>query len=162
MERVFRRGDEILKASARRDGERLHVVGPDGERAYEWDEIGPGDYLLRLDGQQRRCVVARQGQERWIWIEGHIHHLEVASETRKRAAPPAGALSSPMPGRVLKVLVAAGERVRRDQALVVLEAMKMQYEIVAPRDGVVERVHATEGAQVEGGVPLVILAEEAP
>ena len=159
MDRVFRRGDEILKATARRDGERLHLITAQGEQVFEWDELGPGDYLLRQNGQQRRCVVARQSDERWIWIEGHTHHLKIASESRKRAAAPAGALSSPMPGQVLKVLVQAGAAVRKDQALIVLEAMKMQYEITAPRNGIVAQVHVAEGAQVAGGVALVTLEE---
>jgi 3-methylcrotonyl-CoA carboxylase alpha subunit len=66
-----------------------------------------------------------------------------------------------MPGQVLKVLVRPGETVRRNQVLVVLEAMKMQYEIAAPRDGVVRTVQAAAGTQVAGGVPLVTLQEEA-
>jgi acetyl/propionyl-CoA carboxylase alpha subunit len=160
MDRLFRRGEEELKVSARRDGERLHVVTASGERVYEWDELGPGDYLLRLDGQQRRCIVARTGDERWIWIEGHTHHLKVATSTRRKSAAPAGELTAPMPGRVLKLCVAAGQTVRKDEVLVVLEAMKMQYEIVAPRDGVVRSVQATPGAQVAGGVPLVTLQDE--
>ena len=64
-----------------------------------------------------------------------------------------------MPGQVLKVLVQAGAAVRKDQALIVLEAMKMQYEITAPRNGIVAQVHVAEGAQVAGGVALVTLEE---
>lgn len=161
MDRAYRRGEEVLKVSARVEGERLHVATSGGEHTFDWQELAPGDYLLRAGGVQRRCVVARDGEDRWLWIDGHIHHLKLATESRRRAAPPAGELSSPMPGQVLKVLVRPGDRVRKDQTLVVLEAMKMQYEIVAPRDGVVASVHAAEGAQVAGGVGLVVL-EEAP
>jgi 3-methylcrotonyl-CoA carboxylase alpha subunit len=160
MDRLFRRGDEELKVAARRDGERLRVETAAGERVYEWDELGPGDYVLRVDGQQRRCIVARAGDERWIWIEGHTHHLKVATAARRRASAPAGELTSPMPGRVLKLLAEPGQAVRKDEVLVVLEAMKMQYEIVAPRDGVVRSVQATAGAQVASGVPLVTLQDE--
>lgn len=159
MDRAYRRGEELLKVSVRLDGERIHIATPGGEHAYAWEELAPGDYLLRVDGVQRRCIVARDGEDRWIWIDGHIHHLKVATESRRRAAPPAGELASPMPGQVLKVLVKAGECVRKDQTLVVLEAMKMQYEIVAPRDGVVASVHAAPGAQVAGGFGLVVLEE---
>jgi biotin carboxyl carrier protein len=69
-----------------------------------------------------------------------------------------GALS--MPGQVLKVLVEAGAQVIHDQPLMILEAMKMQYEIVAPRDGVVAQVCAAEREQVAGGATLVALEEE--
>ena len=161
MERIFRRGDETLAVSARREGERLQLENGSGGRAFTWEELGPGDYLLRQDGRQWRCVVARAGDDRWVWIDGHVHHLKVASASRKRSAAPAGELSAPMPGQVLRVLVEPGAAVRKDQVLVVLEAMKMQYEIVAPRDGIVKSVQAAAGTQVAGGLALVTLEEVA-
>ena len=66
-----------------------------------------------------------------------------------------------MPGLVLKVFVQPGDAVQDKQVLVVLEAMKMQYEITAPRDGVVAKVPVAEGQQVDGDVPLVVLEEDA-
>jgi len=161
MERIFRRGDEMLQVSARREKDRLHLETASGLRSFDWEELGPGDYLLRQDGRQWRCIVARAGDDRWVWIDGHIHQLKVATSARKRSAAPAGELSAPMPGQVLRVLVEPGEAVRKDQVLVVLEAMKMQYEIVAPRDGVVRTVQAAAGTQVAGGLALVTLEEEA-
>jgi 3-methylcrotonyl-CoA carboxylase alpha subunit len=160
MDRTYRKGDETVKVAARRDGATLRVTTPAGEQVYEWDELGPGDYLLRATGRQRRCVVAGVGDDRWVWVDGHIHHLKVETAARRRTAAAAGELVSPMPGQVLRVLVAPGESVRKAQVLLVLEAMKMQYEIAAPRDGVVEAVHASPGAQVAGGVALVTLAED--
>ena len=163
LTRTYRHGDELRTIAARRHGDRLHVSLPTGEHEYVWEELGPGEYLLRHDGHQRRCVVAGTGDERWIWIDGHVHHLRLAtaSASRKRADTPSNELVAPMPGQVLKVLVRPGETVRKDQTLVVLEAMKMQYEIASPRDGVVRQVHAAAGAQVPGGVALVSL-EDAP
>lgn len=66
-------------------------------------------------------------------------------------------LRAPIPGRLVKVLVKAGERVKTGQALLVLEAMKMENELRAPRAGVVATVHAAEGAAVETGQDLVSL-----
>ena len=158
--RTFRHGEHTIEVAARRAGDRIHLSTPTGERVFDWEELGPGEYLLRHDGRQRRCVVAKSGDERWIWIDGHVHHLRLETQSRKRGAgAPSGELVAPMPGQVLKVLVATGDKVRKDQTLVVLEAMKMQYEITAPRDGVVQQVHADAGAQVPGGVALVSLAE---
>jgi len=158
--RRFRNGDAHVEITARRDGDRLHLATAAGERVFTWDQLGPGDYVLREAGRQRRCIVAKSGDERWIWIDGHVHHLCLETPNRKRGGPPPGELTAPMPGVVLKVLVAVGDTVRKDQTLVVLEAMKMQYEIVAPRAGIVEQVNATAGTQVAGGVTLVRLAEE--
>ena len=75
------------------------------------------------------------------------------------AAVAAGeAVNAPMPGNILKVNVSAGQAVKAGDVLVVLEAMKMENEIVAPRDGSVAQVVVTKGAVVDTGAPLVVLA----
>ncbi|KAB3532392.1 biotin/lipoyl-binding protein [Alkaliphilus pronyensis] len=80
--------------------------------------------------------------------------------TSKPAAPAtasAGAVNvdAPMPGNIWKVLVSEGEEVKKDQVLLILEAMKMENEIVAPADGVITTIHVKEGASVNGGDILV-------
>ncbi len=83
------------------------------------------------------------------------------AEPKKEEAPaaPAGAQSveAPMPGNIWKVLVKAGDQVEEGQALVILEAMKMENEISAPAAGTVAKVHVDEGASVDSGDVLVSL-----
>lgn len=80
------------------------------------------------------------------------------------SAAPAASLAAgepvkaPMPGVVLKVQVQQGQAVKAGQVLVILEAMKMENDIVAPKDGTVAQIVAAKGASVESGAPLVILA----
>ena len=69
------------------------------------------------------------------------------------------AVTAPMPGTVIKVLVAAGERVSARQALVVLEAMKMETPLVSPYDATVLAVHVAEGDRVASGALLVELED---
>jgi len=64
---------------------------------------------------------------------------------------------APMPGKVVKVLVRAGDAVRARQPLVVVEAMKMENELRAGRDGTVADIHAQEGASVDAGALLVVI-----
>ncbi len=74
-------------------------------------------------------------------------------------APAAGeVVKAPMPGVVLKVQVQQGQAVKAGQVLIILEAMKMENEIVAPKDGTVAQIVAAKGATVESGAPLVVLA----
>ena len=63
-----------------------------------------------------------------------------------------------MPGNILKVNVNVGDKVKEGQCLVVLEAMKMENEIMAPKDATVTQVVVSKGSTVDTGAPLVVLA----
>ena len=67
-------------------------------------------------------------------------------------------VTAPMPGNILKVSVKAGDAVKEGQVLVILEAMKMENEIVAPKNGTVTQVLVSKGSSVDTGAPLVVLA----
>jgi glutaconyl-CoA decarboxylase len=67
-------------------------------------------------------------------------------------------VNSPMPGTILRVEVNQGDTIKAGQLLVVLEAMKMENEILAPKDGTVVQVVTSKGSTVETGSPLVVLA----
>ena len=72
--------------------------------------------------------------------------------------PSAKDLRAPMPGRVVRVLCAAGDAVRAGQPLIVVEAMKMENELRAAGDATIADVHVVEGASVEGRALLVTFA----
>ena len=75
------------------------------------------------------------------------------------AAAPAGGeqVTSPMPGTILSINVAAGDTVKRGQVLMILEAMKMENEIMCPCDGKVASVNTSKGASVESGTLLCVI-----
>ena len=84
-----------------------------------------------------------------------------AAPTAPVAAPAAAGattITAPMPGTILKVNVTAGQAVKKGNVLMVLEAMKMENEIMAPADGTVSSVNITTGATVESGTVLCTLA----
>ena len=82
---------------------------------------------------------------------------EPAKEAPKAAAGDGEAISCPMPGTIVKLPVKAGQEVKKGDLLCVFEAMKMENEILAPRDGVVKSVAVSEGASVGGGDTVLVL-----
>ncbi len=82
-----------------------------------------------------------------------------AKPAAPKAAPVANGtkVNAPMPGTILDVKVAQGQAVKKGDILCILEAMKMENEILAPQDGTVAQVNVTKGASVNSGDPLVVL-----
>jgi biotin carboxyl carrier protein len=87
-----------------------------------------------------------------------------AKEAPRPATAPVSAresselISAPMPGTLLDVKVQKGDRVHKGQTLMILEAMKMENEILAPHDCTIEEIHAIKGTSVNAGDPLIVLA----
>ena len=92
-----------------------------------------------------------------VVVEAVINGRRVAGDAAGDAAGGASRLSAPMPGKVVRVLVAAGDQVEARQPLVVVEAMKMENELTSPRAGTVAEVPVTEGMSVEAGRLLAVI-----
>ena len=103
-----------------------------------------------------------------VTVNGTVYEVELEEITGSAPAAPAAPapaapagdgekITSPMPGTILAVNVTPGQSVRKGDVLMVLEAMKMENEIMCPRDGVVGSVQAAKGAAVESGTLLCVL-----
>lgn len=90
--------------------------------------------------------------------------VAAAAPAAAPAAPAGGALAagevikSPMPGNILKINVSQGQQVKEGEVLLILEAMKMENEVVATKAGSVAQIVVAKGAVVETGAPLVVIA----
>ncbi len=164
---------------------RYYVTFPSGEEVtVEVTHLPTGEIRVSVGGQEldadtvavAGAISTRiHGHVVDLFLEGtppevgvvagaHRFYAKVESE-RMRAAAAAlgtkggsageGVVASPMPGRVVKVLVAEGDEVAAGQALVVVEAMKMENELAAGRAGKVTRLHVKPGDTVEGKAALV-------
>ena len=92
-------------------------------------------------------------------LTGAVPAAPAAPAPAPAAPAPAGGeqVTAPMPGTILSVNVAPGDAVKRGQVLMILEAMKMENEIMCPRDGKVASVSAAKGATVESGTLLCVI-----
>ena len=116
-------------------------------------------YKITLNGKTYEVEV-EQGRAQLLSAADAPGAPEAPKPTPAAAAPVAGtgeALPAPMPGTIIDIKVSAGDAVKKGQAMLVLEAMKMENEIVSPRDAVVTKVAAEKGSTVAAGDPLVWL-----
>jgi 3-methylcrotonyl-CoA carboxylase alpha subunit len=113
-----------------------------------------------IDGVARRAVVARTRDRIHVALAGHAWTFERVDDAQGGGAGGAGSgtVVAPMPGKVVKVLVAVGDAVTAGQALVVVEAMKMETTLVAEIDGHVKSVTAEAGAMVDAGTIVVLIS----
>jgi biotin carboxyl carrier protein len=123
----------------------------------------PGVYTVLLDGRSYDAFVETALTGLVVSIDGHRFEVEVR-DPRRLSRRSGGArssgvqtLSSPMPGKVVRVLVAAGDTVEAGQGILVIEAMKMQNEMKAARAGTVLSISAKDGATVAAGEALATI-----
>lgn len=128
-------------------------------------DINDNTYSVIHDGKSY-CFVVVKNQDDWQVFNGGISSIVAASgkEKKPRRAGAAGSGStnggtiiSPMPGRVVKINITAGQNVAIGDAIIVVEAMKMENEFKAPKAGVVKSIAVNVGDSVEGGAVLVMI-----
>ncbi len=135
-------------------------VSVDG-KVYEVDfesVSGQPVYSLIVDGRSHESYIY-QGDENWqVLLRGRLYPVTVEDEREKRLRAAAGGgvaetgefhLRAPMPGLVVAIPVTEGQQVKKGQVILILESMKMQNEIKAPRDGVIGRIRVKPGETVE-------------
>ncbi len=147
-------------------------VPPDGPLSVE-GAAEPVDVIRRnratfqaaVDGRRIPVWIVDAGDRCRVFADGCTFtfelDLDAAGQARTERPDQDAALAAPMPATVVATRAEPGQSVRTGDVLVVLEAMKMELTIRAPRDGVVDAVHCRQGALVQPGVPLVTMRPDA-
>lgn len=162
----------IFDASVEGRSVRVEVRGKDGRytvsldgRAIEVDvqETGRDFLSLLIDGRSYEVGLERRGSGYTVVLEDDVVPVELADAARsatavaKKAGSGPARVTAPMPGKIVRVMVAPGEDVAQGQGLVVMEAMKMENELRSPRAGRVRESPVREGQAVEMGALLVVV-----
>ena len=136
-------------------GLQLQCEGLD--RAFAYAAIAAGGMEVALNGQRHTAHVYLQGSQVHVFTPQGAKHFQAIDRLAHAAVAPAdvGRLTAPMPGKLLSFSVKAGDTVRQGQALAVMEAMKMEHQIVAPADGCVQELLFAPGDQVTEGAELL-------
>ena len=140
-----------------------------GERELDLDAVHLQGFALSLIAGtgSYRCDIdpGKNGQIR-VLVGETVYPLEILDERKLRMRRAGGKftlegpqrIDAPMPGKVTRVLVKAGDQVEEGQGLVVVEAMKMENELKSPKAGKVTELHAVEGEAVESGAKLAVVS----
>jgi biotin carboxyl carrier protein len=137
-----------------------------GERQFELDvrRVGTSSYSILVDNRSFDFEVIREGEELVVASRGGVTRVTLADAARRSRHPGARAqvigkasLKAMMPGRVINVLVNVGDEVVAQQGLLVVEAMKMENELKAPKAGKVVDIKVKPGQTVEKGELLLVV-----
>lgn len=162
MKFLARHGEREIVIEIERDGAGYRVV-VDG-KVLEADLVSAGGHIQSLrfeDGRQFSLIDHRSGTMHEISLSTSSIQVDLRDPLalkRSRSedqVSAGGVVRALMPGRIVRVLVQKGEPVRKGAGLIILEAMKMENEIVAPTDGVVTEILVAMGDTVDSGAELV-------
>jgi len=125
---------------------------------------GAALHSLLLDGHSREMILGRDGSKVTVWLDGEKMDALVHDEVSKALSSMGGAavagpsmVEAPMPGVVVGIPVDVGDTIEVGQAVIIVEAMKMQNELTAESAGIVDSIEVQVGQTVAGGDPLVKL-----
>ena len=146
--------------------ERELTVGDNGDvtiagETYRVASIGRDAWRVSGDHGSALVYAVRQRDGFWVHVNGRVYVVEAAragATARRTANVREHALAAPMPATVLSVAANVGQPVAAGDTVLILEAMKMELPVRAPRAGIVSAIHCREGELVQPGVILVEIA----
>jgi biotin carboxyl carrier protein len=162
----------LFEASVGGRSVRVEVRGREGRyrvtldgrvRDVDFLETGRHFVSLLIDGRSHEVALQGNGSGFEVALPGESFEVQLQAAGSGNGTPtrraPSGPtrVAAPMPGKIVRVLVALGQEVSAGQGLVVMEAMKMENELRAPRGGRVRELGVTEGQAVETGALLALL-----
>ena len=146
---------EVLDDGARRE---VRV----GHQSYVATRDSQGTVRITSDpaGTGSVAWTVAAGNVRWVFVDGRVFELAEARPAGRARGGHHGSLTAPMPATVRRLLVGVGDAVKRGEALVILEAMKMELPVRASGPGIVTAVHCREGELVQPGLALIEIDED--
>ena len=159
--------DSQVDLEIRRQGSRVFATVDGRNYELELKRVSDRSYLMSDDGKVFDCRVdgrLESGGQVDVMVGANRHAITLIDPKRLRSASGAGAhgegaarIVAPMPGKVVRLLVAAGQEVEAGQGIVVVEAMKMQNEMKSPKSGTIGSINVAVGTTVNGGDLLAVV-----
>jgi len=145
--------NHVYNVTVERRKDQYFVTYDNTEYKVEADEIKPGHLKIKLGDRVIKCVITKGDKDKFVFVEGDVFkvrniELTGAKKTKKKDE---GNLNSPISGKVVSIKVKDGDKVKKGDVLMIIEAMKMEYLIRAPYNGKVKKVNFKEKDQIEIG-----------
>jgi biotin carboxyl carrier protein len=149
----------------KRNGRRVTALIDGREIEYDASEVEPGIFLLKNGEKNYEAAISVKADGSYLaTVRGTEVELELIDPKRLRGGSTGGdeaggraEIRSAMPGKIVRLIAAAGDEITKGDGVLVVEAMKMQNELRSPRDGVVKEMSVNEGDTVGAGQLLAVI-----
>jgi biotin carboxyl carrier protein len=155
---------QLEKITSKPAGDGLQLFLGSQQVEADLARVSENVYSLLFNGRSYQAVICDAAQLLEIIVGGSYFEAVVVDPKRFRGHESSSAnlmgpsrVAAPMPGKIVRVLVAAGDAVKEGQGVVVIEAMKMQNELKATKAGTIEEIRVVENQTVEGGESLLVI-----
>ena len=151
--------NHVYNVSIERRDDHFFVTYDNTEYKVKAEEIKPGQLKLKIGERVIKSIITQDSNEKFVFVDGNVFKVKPIELTsfKSKKKKEDGNLNSPISGKVVNVKVKAGDSVKKDDILMVIEAMKMEYLIRAPFDGKIKKVNFKEKDLIEIGENTVEL-----
>lgn len=132
-------------------GDEFVISTPTGEYKVPVEVVKHGYLIFTHHGKRHKAMVSLNKRCHYVFMHGRVYKIEKSKIGKKKDSEEDMGLSAPITGVIVKMNVREGEYVKKGDVLCIMEAMKMEYIINAPKDGKISKILYKEGAQVEEG-----------
>lgn len=154
--------NHVYNVTIERKDNNYFVIYDNTEYKVEAEEIKPGQLKIKIGDRIIKSIITEGEKEKYVFVEGKVFKVKPVELTgiKKRKKKEEGDLSSPISGKIVSVNVKKGDLVKKDDVIMVIEAMKMEYLIRAPYDGKINKVNFKEKDQIEIGQITVEISKK--
>ena len=154
--------NHVYNVTVERRQNQYFIMYDNTEYTVEAEELTPGHLKIKLGDRVIKCVITKGENEKLVFVAGDVFKVKNVELTGTKITKKKeeGDLSSPISGKIVNVKIKKGDKVKKGDILLVIEAMKMEYLIRAPYDGKVEKVNFKEKDLIEIGQITVELTKK--
>ena len=144
--------NHVYPVTVERREHQFFITYDNNEYTVTANEIKPGQLSIQLGDRLIKCLISEGEDSKFVFIDGSVFQVKRIELTgRKKTEKKEGDMNSPISGTVVSVKVKEGAAVKKDDVLLVIEAMKMEYLIRAPYDGKIKKLYFKLKDQIEIG-----------